>query len=292
MGEICELVVLEGSADTTGQVFWVHDDQRPTMGRSSACDFVVDDDQLSGIHCQFMFRDGWTVRDLLSRNGLHVNDQLIDQHQLKPGDTIRLGNTVLSFALSGGGDQPTAPSKPKVDVELDRDEQVDPLRQTRVKLGGDQPEGATKPLGRLISKRTDLELAKLALKNDLLSHEQLRECVEIQKEMLDVKIHMTLEEIFQEREYLTRDQIQSLTREYKYTRRRTKDLLYAEVARGNKLVDEAKIQACLDLQAQSFETGDKIPYLGELLVKQGYISIRDNNRVIRAIKAYKEEDKA
>ncbi len=289
MAVTCELVIVEGKPDQKGQVLLMLAGQRRTIGRSSACDFVIDDDQLSGMHCELVSKDGrWILRDLLSRNGVEVNGALADEVDLANGATVRIGYTTMRFDLSGSsgtksGARPTHPV-----ISLDAPEPIDPLRQTKVDDAPPRRTGV--PLGRKIEKKSDVELAKLALKNDLLTHVQLRECVDIQREMREVKIQMALEEIFQEREYLTRDQIQGLMREYKFTRRRTKDLLYAEVATGNGLVDQAKVDACLALQEQAFRTGDKIPYLGELLVKQGHLSVKDNNRIIKGIKAYKEED--
>lgn len=293
---ICELTVVQGPQSHHGQVLIIHEDQRRTIGRSSACDLQVEDDMMSGIHCQVLYDDGWKVRDLLSRNGVFVNQSAIHEQKLSANDQIQVGQTLFLFQLSGDRDAAKSSERPTPELKLiplgDEEEDVepiDPLRQTRIVSGPSPklPDGQT-PLGRQIEKRGDLELAKLALKNDLLNHAQLQECIDIQREMRDVKIHMTLEEIFQERDYLAKDQIQHLVREYKYTRRRTKDLFYAEVAIGNKLVDREKIDECLAEQETAFANGDKIPYLGELLVKKEYISIRDNNRVIRGIKQYKE----
>lgn len=283
----CELVVTAGHEHDVGLVFLIGDEPR-TMGRSSACDFVIADDQLSGMHCQVRREgDRWQVRDLLSRNGLHVNDELVDSALIEAGDELLIGTTKMRFSPSGDRGAPLSSSNgPPTSVKLDAGQVVDPLRQT-----ASTPVKVKEPLGRLIDKRADLELAKLALKNDLLDHAQLRECIAIKREMGEVKIQMSLEEIFQEREYLTREQIEALMREYKFSRRRTKDVLYAEVAASNKLVPQDKLEAALAAQEQAYKAGDKIPYLGELLVREGAISIIDNNRVIKAIKQYREEDR-
>jgi len=296
---ICELTVVQGHQLVLGRIIIIHNDQQRTVGRSSACDFKFDDDMMSGMHAQVLYRDGWIVRDLLSRNGVLVNQAAIHQHPLEPGDTIQVGQTLFEFSESGKQESkhPSQPDLPDLmviqlaDSDDSQVEQIDPLRQTQMVSGPlpDLPDGK-KPLGRQIEKRGDLELAKLAIKNDQLNHAQLQECIDIQHEMREVKIHMTLEEIFQEREYLDKQQIQRLVREYKFTRRRTKDLFYGEVAVGNKLIERKKVDICLAEQEEAFEAGDKIPYLGELLVKKGYISIGDNNRIIRGIKQYKEGD--
>jgi pSer/pThr/pTyr-binding forkhead associated (FHA) protein len=44
--------------------------------------------------------DGFEVVDQGSTNGTKVNGVRVAEHQLRPGDEIRLGNTVLRFEAS------------------------------------------------------------------------------------------------------------------------------------------------------------------------------------------------
>jgi adenylate cyclase len=60
-----------------------------TIGRREMCDVRLEFPNISGLHCELSFRDGyWTVRDLNSTNGVKVNGQRVQSRPLKPGDEI------------------------------------------------------------------------------------------------------------------------------------------------------------------------------------------------------------
>ncbi len=79
------------------------DQPRLTLGRASANDVQLDDGTVSGQHAAIEWQpDGWTIRDLGSSNGIHVNGRRIDQPlALNPGDKVRLGHTELVFRIAG-----------------------------------------------------------------------------------------------------------------------------------------------------------------------------------------------
>jgi len=63
-----------------------------TLGRRESCDIVQEFPNVSGMHCEFSFRDGyWSIRDLNSTNGVKVNGVRVQQRPLKPGDEILIG---------------------------------------------------------------------------------------------------------------------------------------------------------------------------------------------------------
>jgi FhaA, N-terminal domain/FHA domain len=72
-----------------------------TIGRSRDCDVVFDDAGISRLHAQIRpHRDGWTVEDLGSTNGVLVNGRRVHGGLLlRPGDRIELGSTELVFDL-------------------------------------------------------------------------------------------------------------------------------------------------------------------------------------------------
>src|SRR4051794_29691311 len=71
---------------------------RRVLGRDNACDFRIADTTVSSRHAELVrISDGWLIRDLHSRNGTRVNGWLIDEHELRPGDTITLGSSVFLF---------------------------------------------------------------------------------------------------------------------------------------------------------------------------------------------------
>lgn len=72
-----------------------------TLGRSRACDIVLDDAGISRQHAQIMPEgDGWTIADLGSTNGVRLNGRpLRGAHALQPGDHVELGSTEIVFEL-------------------------------------------------------------------------------------------------------------------------------------------------------------------------------------------------
>jgi hypothetical protein len=72
-----------------------------TLGRSSRCDIVLDDANVSRQHAELRPRGGsWVLTDLGSTNGSSVNGRRIDAPTVvKPGDEIELGTSVMTFEL-------------------------------------------------------------------------------------------------------------------------------------------------------------------------------------------------
>jgi Protein of unknown function (DUF3662)/FHA domain len=80
-----------------GKTF-VIDRPRTVIGRSSRCDFVVDDPNVSRRHAELQRRGGdWYVVDLDSTNGVAVNGKPVRSAVLAPGDEIGLGTARLRF---------------------------------------------------------------------------------------------------------------------------------------------------------------------------------------------------
>ena len=71
---------------------------RVTVGRSSECDIVIDDPNVSRRHAELRAEDGrWIVADLGSTNGVRVNGRAVERLALEPGDEVAFGRSVLSF---------------------------------------------------------------------------------------------------------------------------------------------------------------------------------------------------
>ncbi|HVZ35850.1 MAG TPA: FHA domain-containing protein, partial [Polyangiaceae bacterium] len=76
-----------------------------TLGRSSECQITLDDPLVSRVHAQLTITDSDVrVRDLGSRNGVRVNERLIDGDvPLRHLDRLRLGTQDLVFLAVGEG---------------------------------------------------------------------------------------------------------------------------------------------------------------------------------------------
>lgn len=72
-----------------------------TVGRSPESDVSLpDDEEVSRLHAVIEYVGGhWTiVDDGLSRNGTYVNgDRITGRRRLRPGDSVRVGGTALTF---------------------------------------------------------------------------------------------------------------------------------------------------------------------------------------------------
>jgi hypothetical protein len=83
---------------------WRLDSDEVTLGRSSSNGIVVDDPNASRAHARLSLRgDEWWLTDLDSTNGTLVNDMVIKERRLNPGDRIKIGATELEYRQAGSG---------------------------------------------------------------------------------------------------------------------------------------------------------------------------------------------
>ena len=97
MSELAYLVIREGTK--WSDVFRLVPGQAVTVGRAPTNQIIIKDERCSRNHVEvFVSGDGWTVRDLDSRNGTLVGDQLVrGDRALQAGDVIRIGRSQLVF---------------------------------------------------------------------------------------------------------------------------------------------------------------------------------------------------
>jgi adenylate cyclase len=63
-----------------------------TLGRRASCDIRLEFSNISSIHCEFSYHDGyWSIRDRDSTNGIKVNGERLRYRPLRPGDRITIG---------------------------------------------------------------------------------------------------------------------------------------------------------------------------------------------------------
>jgi transcriptional regulator with GAF, ATPase, and Fis domain/pSer/pThr/pTyr-binding forkhead associated (FHA) protein len=97
VAQLAYLVIREGTK--WSDVFRLIPGQSVLVGRAPTNQIVIKDERCSRTHLEVFLADGlWTVRDLESRNGTIVgNDVIHGDYVLKPNDIIRIGHTQLVF---------------------------------------------------------------------------------------------------------------------------------------------------------------------------------------------------
>jgi len=87
------------SGSQRGKQFKLPESGAFTIGRDEKCNICIDDKMASRVHCVVRCEQGKRViNDHKSTNGIRVNDVPVDQHTLIPGDTIEIGDTLISLA--------------------------------------------------------------------------------------------------------------------------------------------------------------------------------------------------
>jgi hypothetical protein len=94
------LIVEAGGGLTKGERFDLFGGV--SLGRSPDADIRLDDRYASGIHARVFNRSGsYYAEDMSSTNGTLLNSQeLHGEAELRPGDSIRIGDTELTFEVS------------------------------------------------------------------------------------------------------------------------------------------------------------------------------------------------
>ena len=71
------------------------------IGRERGNSIVLQSDSVSRRHCRIDRRKAaWFIKDLGSTNGTYVNDELVEEYQLRRGDQVKVGDTIFKY-LSG-----------------------------------------------------------------------------------------------------------------------------------------------------------------------------------------------
>src|SRR5438552_11548484 len=94
--------------------------ERLTLGRRESCDICLRYANISGLHCELVFRDGfWWIKDLGSTNGLKVNDTKVPRKLLQPGDRITIAKRTYTIDY----DMPVGtPVMEELEEDIDEDD--------------------------------------------------------------------------------------------------------------------------------------------------------------------------
>jgi adenylate cyclase len=78
------------------------DREELTLGRRESCDICLRFPNISGIHAQLNFRNGyWYIKDRNSTNGIKVNGARVQEKLLHPKDELTIGKRkyVINYEL-------------------------------------------------------------------------------------------------------------------------------------------------------------------------------------------------
>ena len=82
--------------------YWRTLEKSITVGASPDSELHLDDECVSGKHCQINHHEnGWEILDLDSTNGVYVNGLRVSDKKLNDGDVINLGDCCLIFVDEG-----------------------------------------------------------------------------------------------------------------------------------------------------------------------------------------------
>src|SRR5690348_15475768 len=94
-----QLVVTAGP--DRGRSFPLNLGETLQVGRSQATATKLTDPTISRVHCEIEWQGEKLVLINISTAGTTVNGKPVSQHELRPGDVIRLGSTELRYQLEG-----------------------------------------------------------------------------------------------------------------------------------------------------------------------------------------------
>jgi HD-GYP domain-containing protein (c-di-GMP phosphodiesterase class II) len=120
-----EFVVREGR--DTGRAITLVSGQELTFGRLKSCDVALQDDAVSRRHCTLRADESeCVVADLQSVNGTFVNERRVSTSKLAPGDTLRIGATVLQLTEEPATERGTVRSLSSGSLTLTTDDEAAP----------------------------------------------------------------------------------------------------------------------------------------------------------------------
>ena len=90
------LIIQEGNGQGTQIVI----EKTAVMFGRKGTDIVISDPEASRRHCLLtLYGDLAVVKDLNSANGTMINEKIVREAVLKPGDLLQIGTTVYKFVL-------------------------------------------------------------------------------------------------------------------------------------------------------------------------------------------------
>jgi pSer/pThr/pTyr-binding forkhead associated (FHA) protein len=107
-----QLLIIAGP--DRGRLFPLAVGETLQIGRSQATATRLTDPTVSRVHCEIEWDGERAVLINISTSGTYVNGQSVAQHEIKPGDVIRLGSTEFRFQTGAAQEASTIAPSPKV----------------------------------------------------------------------------------------------------------------------------------------------------------------------------------
>ena len=142
-------------------------------------------------------------------------------------------------------------------------------------------------LGRMIKNTKDLVICFLAVKNQMLMDETIKDLIRFQEE----RDADTIEELLVQQGILTAENITNLLKEHTYFKARSKDLEFGNVAIASGLVPEEQVQEFLKEQEDHFTNTKETVRLGAMLVEKEVLTKHQNNLIIKHLQSQKTDKK-
>jgi adenylate cyclase len=122
--------------------------EKLSIGRRESCDICLRLPNISGMHCELNFRNGfWYIRDLGSTNGVKVNGMRVDKKLLHPGDSITIAKRTYTIEYTPPAGQRAMEELMEDDILsvplLEKAGLVRPRRDERARKPGGKPSEST-----------------------------------------------------------------------------------------------------------------------------------------------------
>src|SRR5947209_6100957 len=101
------------SGPDKGRAFPINEGCAQTVGRSHThSEIILQDTDVARVHCQVaMEGEDLVVTDLDGASSTFVNDQIVTEYRMKPGDILRIGKSLLRLQKDEAG-RPAVASRP------------------------------------------------------------------------------------------------------------------------------------------------------------------------------------
>lgn len=267
-----QLTIIKGPQHHLHQVFLLAKEKERLIGRSSICHFRVDDPLASSLHCLIYFKnENFRIRDLLSANGVFVDDHLVEETLLEPSQKIRIGKMLLEFSPYT---QQEEGKKYLTGDETPLAEEIRPEAENEAK----NKDTTETPLGRQIKNAKDLNVLRLALQYNLITAVQIKDLMKIA-----IAAKETICNIIIADKILTSEKIDTLVQEHKYNKIAHKDTLLGKFAIRYHMTTQERVDECLAIQKKQHQQQQKIPRLSQIMVEKQYLTIQQNNKLIKIL---------